>query len=278
MTIILQDLTPAKVIRALEENLCAWIPVFGKLGVSYLDNPTGTKRSITDIPMSIFNSVMDVQLATGQVDKTIQSIIDDAAAWNIPIRWWIGPSTRPKDLGSYLEKSGFLLDEKSPGMVVELVNLNENIPKPPRFSVQLAEDSSAWQIWSRTLAAGFEAPASAEYVVKGWFDLLSKAKPETMLAYIGWLDEKPVATSLLFLAAGVAGIYAVSTIPEARRKGIGAFITQYPLIQARSMGYKIGVLQSSKMGFDVYRSLGFQEYCTIEEYLWSPGQAMRKSD
>jgi len=182
---ILQDLSPAKVIRTMEENLCAWIPVFGKLGESYLDNPTGIKRSITDIPMSVFNGVMDAQLATGQVDNTIQSIIADAATRNIPIRWWIGPSTQPKDLGIYLEKSGFILDEVSPNMAVELVTLNETLPKPPKFSVQLAEDSRTWQIWSRTLAAGFEAPASAVHVVKAWFDLLSKAKPETMLAYLG---------------------------------------------------------------------------------------------
>jgi len=91
------------------------------------------------------------------------------------------------------------------------------------------------------------------------------------------LDNKPVATSLLFLAAGVAGIYAVSTIPEARRKGIGAFMTQYPLVQARSKGYKIGVLQSSKVGVGVYRSLGFQEYCKISEYLWSPEQVVQKA-
>jgi hypothetical protein len=51
---------------------------------------------------------------------------------------------------------------------------------------------------------------------------------------------------------------------------IGAYMTQYPLIQSRSMGYKIGVLQSSEIGLSVYRSLRFQEYCKIDSNYWQP--------
>jgi ribosomal protein S18 acetylase RimI-like enzyme len=58
------------------------------------------------------------------------------------------------------------------------------------------------------------------------------------------------------------------TIPEAQRQGIGSLMTAVPLREARSMGYRIGVLQSTKMGLNVYRRLGFQEYCTISIYLW----------
>jgi hypothetical protein len=46
-------------------------------------------------------------------------------------------------------------------------------------------------------------------------------------------------------------------LPEVRRKGVGAQVTRYPLMQARGMGYKVGVLQASEMGYSVYRSLGF---------------------
>jgi predicted acetyltransferase len=65
----------------------------------------------------------------------------------------------------------------------------------------------------------------------------------------------------------VAGIYCVATTPEARGKGIGAEMTLVPLLEARAMGYKIGILQSSKMGEGVYRRLGFGEYGRLASYV-----------
>ncbi|HZP81157.1 MAG TPA: GNAT family N-acetyltransferase [Chthonomonadaceae bacterium] len=82
------------------------------------------------------------------------------------------------------------------------------------------------------------------------------------------LHGEPVACSTLVLAAGVAGIYCVATVPEARRQGSGGAITAAPLHIARAMGYRIGILQASESGHPVYRRLGFQEFCTLGLYLW----------
>ena len=87
--------------------------------------------------------------------------------------------------------------------------------------------------------------------------------------YIAYQDGAAVGTSALLLHAGVAGIFAVATIPRARRRGIGAALTLVPLLEARRRGYRVGTLQSS-MGFPVYQRLGFREVSRpIEMYLWS---------
>jgi hypoxanthine-DNA glycosylase len=267
---ILQELTPANLTSAIVANLVAFIPIFGKLGQAHLNNPVGVNWSITDIPVALFNSVMDARLSIEDVDATIRFILVEGRRRNVPMLWWIGPATRPVDLAKYLEKYGFTPDEESPGMAVELVKMNENIGQPAGLSIQLAQDEASWLQWSQTMAAGFEIPAKYDFVVTAWKNLISLTDPQTTQAYLGWLDGKPVATSLLFLGGGVAGIYAVATIPEARRKGIGAWMTLYPLLQARAMGYKAGVLGASEMGEGIYRSLGFQEYCRISEYRWQP--------
>jgi predicted GNAT family acetyltransferase len=51
-----------------------------------------------------------------------------------------------------------------------------------------------------------------------------------------------------------------------RGQGIGAAITLAPLLEARRLGYRIGALTASAMGYPVYVRLGFQEMCRIPVY------------
>lgn len=269
MSEILMDRSETRLINAIEENLFAWLPVCARLEGARLGDTPGVRRSITNAPVSLFNSIMDARLTPENVEATIDLIQADAATRKIPIQWWVGPSTRPQDLVGRLLSHGFEPDDGGPGMAVELDRLNESLPYPMELSILPADDKPSIRAWCRALLEGFEIPeAKFEIVNTYWGDLLSRVDRAIMVPFVAWLDEKPVATSLLLLGAGVAGIYAVATIPEARRKGIGARVTLHPLKVARSRGYKVGILQASEMGLPVYRTLGFQEYCMITSYTW----------
>jgi ribosomal protein S18 acetylase RimI-like enzyme len=95
---------------------------------------------------------------------------------------------------------------------------------------------------------------------------MAKSIRHNFISLLGMLNDRPVATSLLYLGEGVTGIYDVATLPDFRRQGIGEALTVVPLLQARTLGYRIGVLQASPMGLNLYRRLGFREYCTFQAY------------
>lgn len=266
MNAILQEPSTADIITAIEENLFFLIPILRKWPQAEVYEGSDIKWSITGIPFPAFNNIMCAQLAPERIEATIQATISRARSRNVPLLWWISPTTQPADLGSHLEKHGFIDKGQLPGMAVILEDLNESLPMPGGLTIQRVTDDKASQQWCRTLTAGFGMP---DFVGDAFYDLMHYMDHDAVLAYLGWRDGQPVATSLLVLAAGVAGIYNVATIPEARRQGIGAMMTLVPLRDARDMKYRVGVLQASEMGVNVYRSLGFQEYCKIGQYVWS---------
>jgi GNAT superfamily N-acetyltransferase len=268
---ILQDVSADSLASAIEQNLFSWIYVFGAVWAMKSDDPCGVERSISPVGFPFFNSIMHARLVPENVEPTIQRIKLDAETRQVPVLWWVGPSTRPADLECQLENRGFAIDEDGPGMAVDLLNLNENLPVAEGLSIQRIQDDGTLIEWSHALALGFEAPASRiDNIMETWSDFLRQVDPDITQAYLARLNGQPVATSLLMLGAGIAGIYGVSTIPEARRKGIGAQVTLYPLLQARSQGYRVGILQSSEMGHGVYQSIGFRDYCRITSYIYQP--------
>jgi ribosomal protein S18 acetylase RimI-like enzyme len=75
---------------------------------------------------------------------------------------------------------------------------------------------------------------------------------------------------MTFLQSGVAGLYTIATIPEARNRGIAGELTRHALLSAQGQGYRAAALQASRMGFPVYQRLGFQTCASFDEYEWAP--------
>ena len=154
-------------------------------------------------------------------------------------------------------------------MAVDLLTLPEEVPLPKGVSIERVRDEPALGVWTRTLAQGFgEGEIEANWV-GAMYRQIGLGDQTLWRHYLGRLHGEPIATTTLFLGAGVAGIYFVFTLPAARRQGIGATITLAALREAQRLTYRIGVLGSSSMGYPVYQRLGFQEYCRIALYEWS---------
>jgi GNAT superfamily N-acetyltransferase len=225
-------------------------------------------RVNTGIPFALFNGVFRAQLSPDTVDATIAATLAHIMARQVPVYWRTGPATRPSDLGTHLERHGFVHDADTPGMAVDLLTLDEDQPAPTDLTIKHVEDIETLKTWARVAWVGSGFPETSQDTFVDLEASLGIAPNTSQCRYIGYQSGVPVATSAMVLHAGVAGIFAVATLPEARRQGIGAAVTLAPLRDAREMGYRVGTLQASEMGVPVYRRLGFQEVCKIGLYLW----------
>ncbi len=67
-----------------------------------------------------------------------------------------------------------------------------------------------------------------------------------------------MGTSLAIRTGEVAGVYAVGTLRDARRRGVGTAATWAAVAASRAWGCDKVVLQASEMGFPMYVDMGFR--------------------
>lgn len=266
MSDIIKDCSDLRLVEAIETS---WFELFAYWGLT----PYGEvyenqylKRVNIGFPYCA-NGVFLAKLTPENLNENIDESLAYFKERGWPMTWWTGPTTRPSDLGRHLEARGLTHESDMPGMAVDLHSMNEDLPKPEGLTIEHVEDVETLKKYMEVMCPNLWA---GEFT-QNFFDLetsigFDKSLPRR--TYIGYLDRKPVASSHMLLTSGVAGIFCVATVPEARRKGIGTQITLAPLREAREMGYRVGVLQSSQIGLGVYRRIGFEEYCKIGVYRW----------
>jgi ribosomal protein S18 acetylase RimI-like enzyme len=84
--------------------------------------------------------------------------------------------------------------------------------------------------------------------------------------FLGTENGRPVAASRLFCAGGVAGVYHVATLPEARGRGYGTAMTLAAAHAGFDRGYRYGVLFATTAGCNLYVRLGFRELFRVDVY------------
>jgi len=262
-----QRLSPAQLVEAIEAGIFRfWIRLGHSPQLGLYDGPD-MLRLISDVPSPFCNNVLRAQLALDDIDTQIETTLAPFKSRKLPVRWWTSPSTRPADLGSLLEAHGLTRMADVAGMAVQLPNLSEKLTRPLDLTVEPVSDVKTLERWIQVLTTGLGVTASVGTL---FLDVLSSSGFELPWRhYIGWLKGEAVACSSLLLGAGgIAGIYFVATVPQARGQGIGSALTQVPLLYARAMGYRIFVLGATQMGLGVYQRLGFREYCKLGIYVW----------
>ena len=209
----------------------------------------------SDWPSCIFKVNFKETDMNNQIVQVMKSIKNEIA----PNNWTIGPLSIPKDLGNILINFGFSEVYHQSGMAVDLLTMIKKTKDLGNLTVERVRSKESSDIWANLVSEVFGIKVDKDFIK------YLQAQNEARL-YLGYQGDKPVSTLLLYLSAGVAGLHAVTTLPEYRGQGFGYSISRHSLQEAYKMGYKIGVLQASSLGQLVYRKLGFVKLCDIYTY------------
>jgi GNAT superfamily N-acetyltransferase len=269
MTEILTDLSDAALIRAVTENCYALSPFSHHWKEAEVYAGEDVNWVITDIGFPPINCAFHTNLKPENVDSAIEKFLAKGKERDVPLQWYIGPDTRPANIIENLKAHGFTTQGDGAGMAIDLLAMNETEPIPKGLEIIEVKDNKTLKTWCHVACVGFSVPPHAEpEIVKFVTRDLKYKQPEKF--YLGILNGKPVSTSMYYLGEGVVGIYFVATLPEARNKGIAFAVTQRSLKEGRALGYRVGILQASKMGQPVYTRMGFKEVCRVSSYQWIP--------
>jgi ribosomal protein S18 acetylase RimI-like enzyme len=131
-----------------------------------------------------------------------------------------------------------------------------------------------------SLAQGVPRGSEAGVVAAGWADHLDHLRaagvPEGLLGGVdpaafhvvtGRVGGEDVATAIAFDHEGDCGIFNVSTLEAARRRGLGTALTVRLLRDAAARGCTTASLQSTVIAERVYAAAGFRDLGRFMEYV-----------
>jgi GNAT superfamily N-acetyltransferase len=169
---------------------------------------------------------------------------------------WVPPGD--EDAHVALRAAGYAPDSEAPAMALDLAQLPAE-DDPPEDWTDSPEPEEIGQIVERSFGL---ADGSVGAALTGWLE------PAT--AYVARVDGRPASCLTIVREGPDAGVFLVGTIPETRGRGLARRLLLHALHEARAAGASVSTLQSSRLGYPVYRRLGYVDLCRLG--MWQRGR------
>jgi len=219
------------------------------------------------VDYAVFNAAVFYEKVNGHTP--VGELIDQAAAHydTHDLGWscWVCEELlgdRLDELTSHLKRHGLRASARHQGMVADrLVPPARPLPavemrrvgdKPSRLDfVQISS-----QVFALPLPVAHRIYDSERFWAGGF------------MAWIGYVEDRPVCTAAVDSSCGVVGLYSVGTLHRYQRRGYGEKVTRHVLEEScRASNLSRSILQSTREGLPLYRKMGFRPMGRFSVYV-----------
>jgi ribosomal protein S18 acetylase RimI-like enzyme len=170
---------------------------------------------------------------------------------------------RDGDLAGALEASGASALSRSPGMVCD--RRLPDVALPAGVTIEQVADAAGVRTFGEISGLAYASMGLPPEVGLKHFAADASLLQPHIAAFLARLDGTPVGAAMCLVSHGVAGIYWVGTVPEARGRGIAEACTRSATNAGFDAGARFAALQASAMGEPIYRRMGYRE---VTHYPW----------
>jgi GNAT superfamily N-acetyltransferase len=174
-------------------------------------------------------------------------------------------AAEPERFRGIMAENGYTLEAVNTAMAMDASSLNP-VPRPSGLRVRSVDSSEDLIRFCRTACRGNELPPSLEEELVHLMSGIDPGSAPRLTPFIAERGDEPVATSVL-LESTDCGVYFVSTIPEERGRGIGAWITYETVKRGLSNGCRSALVEASPAGIPMYHRIGFSDLALVDEYV-----------
>jgi GNAT superfamily N-acetyltransferase len=211
-------------------------------GVAVAVFPIGPERSVYN------NALFDRDLQPSARASAVEAMEAAYASAGVDrFAAWVHESD--EGLREELTRRGYTVDEVTRAMGMSLQGVAVPPPEPGFEPLE-------WPAYVRYLEDAGVAPG-----------LLAGADPAAFHLLARRDGGENVATGIAFDHAGDCGIYNMSTVASARRRGLGTALTARLVHDAAGRGCTTASLQATAMGERVYAAVGFRDLGRYFEYV-----------
>ena len=264
------------VIADIEDALVTQWSHFGRWPKGELHEADGLVWFETPIKHLPYNGVVRTRLdESAAPDRVIAAVMERFRARGADCFWAVHPSATPSDLARRLTMHSLRPVEQMTCMSLELADW-ETPPLPGGVTFEEVIDDAGLERYTNLTLRYWEIPDAERELVAEVHGYWRPGRTPGH-RYLALLDGEAIGKGYVSLAGppGVASIYGMSVLPQARGRGVAGGLTTTLLQRAKGHGCSRAVLHATDMAVGVYLRAGFLERCTIEVFatasLWEDG-------